>query len=182
MFVAAIEAHLVEHGFRPRTVGRNEFTYKQPLRYVDDLMNKCAGTLVIALERLSIERGIEQRGTPNETLVSDIALPTPRNQIEAAFAYSKRMPLLVIKERRVREEGLLEGRYDWDVHSADLDQVFLSSPNSKGRLELGFRISGVERDGFSFGVSKNCKEQVACPKMWQWYSCMEFLQRISNMR
>jgi hypothetical protein len=52
-FVASVENHLANNGLRPRTVGRNEFTHKQPLQLVDELMDKSGGVLVIALERLS---------------------------------------------------------------------------------------------------------------------------------
>jgi hypothetical protein len=138
-FISSIERHLEQSGLRPRTVGRNEFSYKQPLQLVDDLMERSAGALVIALERLSIETGFERRGTPAQTVVTNIAIPTPWNQIEAAFAYAKRIPLLVIRENKVRPEGLLEGRYDWYVHATDLDASFLTSAEFKGTFDSWYR-------------------------------------------
>jgi len=56
---------MTTRGLRSRTVGRNEFTHKQPLKLVDDLMNRCAGALVIALERIFIETAIDRRGSIN---------------------------------------------------------------------------------------------------------------------
>jgi hypothetical protein len=134
-FISSIESHLQQNGLRPRTVGRNEFSYKQPLLLVDELMDRSAGALVVALERLSVETGFERRGTPEQSVVTNIAIATPWNQIEAAFAYAKRLPLLVIREHKVRPEGLLEGRYDWYVHATDLDTSFLTTMEFNGTFD-----------------------------------------------
>jgi hypothetical protein len=138
-FVSRIEAHISGQGLRPRTVGRNEFTHKQPLQLIETLMDGSAGVLVIALERMMIQTGFERRGTPDQKTISNEALPTPWNQIEAAFAYVKRLPLLVIRETAVRADGLLEGRYDWYVHSTDLDPDFVNSTAFNGTFESWLR-------------------------------------------
>lgn len=125
-FVSSVESHLAKEGLRARTVGRNDFTHRQPLQLVDQLMDRCAGTLVIALERVYLETAFERRGKDATHAIAG-SLTTPWNQIEAAFSYARKLPLLVIKEDNVREEGMLEGRYDWYVHSTDLDIRFLAS-------------------------------------------------------
>jgi len=145
-FVLRIESRLRQKGLRPCTVGRNEFSHKQPLRAVDELMNRCGGALVIATERLSIERAVERRGA-EAIAIADMALTTPWNQIEAGIAYAKRIPLLVIKERRVKEEGLLESRYDWYVHSTELDPSFLDSAEFNGTFE-SWRRDVIRRAGW----------------------------------
>jgi hypothetical protein len=134
-FVGSVENHLAENGLRPRTVGRNEFTHKQPLQLVDELMDRSGGVLVIALERLSIEAGFEKPGGEGQQPVAHQAIATPWNQIEAAFAFAKRIPLLVLKEDKVRPEGLLEPRYDWYVHSTAVDSQSLLSPQFKGTFQ-----------------------------------------------
>ncbi len=151
-FISSIEEHLTQNGLRPRTVGRTEFTHKQPLQLVDELMNRSGGALVIALERISIEQGVERRGAPEQAAISNAAISTPWNQIEAAFAYAKRLPLMVIKENRVRSEGLLEGRYDWYVHSTELEPAFLVSPFFKGAFDSWHR--DVRRRAGWFGCRR----------------------------
>lgn len=138
-FISSIEAFLIEMELRPRTVGRNEFTHKQPLQLVDELMDRSAGALVIALERIVIANGAECGGPPEGTEIVSETLCTPWNQIEAAFAYAKRIPLLVIKEDKVRGEGLLEGRYSWYVHSTDLSSSFLTSKEFRGTFDSWHR-------------------------------------------
>ena len=114
-FVTAIENHLREHGMRPRTLGRNEFDSGQPLQAVRRIMQESKGAVIIALERIRIERGAEKGQQP----LTDVALATPWNQIEATMAYMLGLPMLVIKERAVKSEGMLD-RYDWYVQEVDV--------------------------------------------------------------
>jgi hypothetical protein len=127
LFVSSVENYLTEAGLRPRTVGRNDFTHKQPLQLIDELMCRSAGALILALERVAIDQGKERGGPPAGVRIENELLSTPWNQIEAAFAYARRLPILVVRELGVRAEGLLEGRYDWFVHSTPLDPAFLTS-------------------------------------------------------
>ena len=60
-FVRAIEDRLRAEGLNPRTVGRNTFSADSPLKTVQQLMNQCSGTVVIALERTYFAQGIEKR-------------------------------------------------------------------------------------------------------------------------
>jgi len=50
-FVRAVEDRLRIEGLEPHTVGRNTFGSEAPLKTVTQLMDKCAGAVVIALER-----------------------------------------------------------------------------------------------------------------------------------
>jgi hypothetical protein len=134
-FIASIERHLAANGLRPNTVGRNKFPSKQPLKSVANLMDNSAGALVVALERVSIASGFERRGAKEQAVITDQAIPTPWNQIEAAFAYSRQVPILVIREKKVRPEGLLEGRYDWYVFATELDPDFLTSTEFVGTFK-----------------------------------------------
>jgi hypothetical protein len=88
-FIRAVEDRLRSEGLVPHTVGRNTFSSDAPLKTVTELLNKCSGTVVIALERTYFASGIEKRGGPKESSLSNVKLPTPWNQIEAAMAYSR---------------------------------------------------------------------------------------------
>ncbi|NTW50217.1 MAG: hypothetical protein HGB19_10915 [Chlorobiales bacterium] len=89
-------------------------------------MNECAGTVVIAFERVRIVDGIDRRGSSEEKNISNQILPTVWNQIEAAMAYVLGHPLLVIVENGARDEGLLEAGYDWYVQRVDLDPAIFA--------------------------------------------------------
>jgi len=133
-FVRAIEDRLRAEGLNPRTVGRNTFSAEAPLKTVQRLMGQCFGTVVIALERTYFEQGIEKRGGANQKHLANVILPTPWNQIEAAMSYSRGLPLLVIVEKGLKPEGLLERGYDWYVQEVDVDPAVLNTTEFNGVL------------------------------------------------
>ena len=133
-FICAVEDRLRSEGLAPHTVGRNTFSTDAPLKAVRDLMNTCSGTVVIALERTYFPSGLEKRGGPKETPLTDIKLPTPWNHIEATMAYIKGLPLMVIMEAGLKSEGLLERGNDWYVQTVDPTPATLTTAEFNGIL------------------------------------------------
>lgn len=133
-FVRAVEDRLRSEGLIPHTVGRNTFSADAPLNTIMELMDKCSGTVVIALERMYFPAGIEKRGSPEEVPLTEIKLPTPWNQIEAAIAHSRGHPLMVIVERGIKNEGLLERGYQWYVQQVKPEAAALNTSEFNGVL------------------------------------------------
>lgn len=133
-FVRAVEDRLRSEGLTPRTVGRNTFGSDAPLKTVTDLMDTCTGAVVVALERTYFPEGVDRRGGPKERKLADVRLPTPWNHIEAAMAYSRKLPLLVIVENNLKSEGLLEPSYDWYVQRIDPTPQSLNGDEFNGVL------------------------------------------------
>jgi len=127
-FIHAVERLLTENGLRPRTVGRTDFSMGKPLKKILDVMKTCSGAVVIAFERFHFDRGVELKGGSNETIISDVSLPTVWNQVEAGMAYVLGQPLLAIAESHLRSEALLEAGYDWFINWVDLTPASLRSP------------------------------------------------------
>jgi len=125
-FVSSIEQYLRDNGLEPRAVGRTAFSSLQPLKFVEQLMHECSGTIIIAFERTHIQEGKERRGSNAEKVIQDVKLPTVWNQIEAVMAYVLDHPLLVIVEHGIHSEGLLETGYDWYVQWVKLDTTTLN--------------------------------------------------------
>ena len=133
-FVSSIENRLRSENLIPNTVGRNKFSADSPLKTVSELMNECSGTLIVALERRYFPSGIEKRGGTKETKLTETKIPTPWNQIEAAMAYSKGQPLLLIIEEGLKTEGLLENGYDWYVMQLKPVETSLTTTEFNGVL------------------------------------------------
>ena len=133
-FVRAVEDRLRSEGLVPHTVGRNTFSADAPLKTVTELMNSSAGAVVIALERSYFPSGTEKRGGPKEVALTDVKLPTPFNHIEAAMAYTRGLPLMVIVETGLKSEGLLERGYDWYVQWVKPEAAALNSTEFNGVL------------------------------------------------
>jgi hypothetical protein len=133
-FVRAVEDRLRSEGLIPHTVGRNTFSSDAPLKTVTELMDKCTGTVVIALERMYFPAGVDKRGGDKQAPLSEVKLPTPWNQIEAAMAYAHQHPLLVIVEEGLKSEGLLERGFDWYVQRVKPEESSLSTLEFNGVL------------------------------------------------
>lgn len=133
-FVRAIEDRLRSESLTPKTVGRNTFSADAPLKAITELMEHCSGIVVIALERSYFPAGLDKRGGPRQASLAEVRLPTPWNHIEAAMAYTKHLPLLVIVEAGLKAEGPLEPGYDWYVQTLPLEAAALASNEFNGVL------------------------------------------------
>jgi hypothetical protein len=143
LFVSSIEARLRAEGFNPRTVGRNFFSTSTPLKAVGELMDDCQGTIVVALERYFFPAGVERRAGSLEAPLANTKLPTAWNQIEAAMAYCRGHPLMVIVDADLSMSGLLEPGNDWFVHQLSPVPSSLNSLEFNGVLaDWKRRISG----------------------------------------
>jgi hypothetical protein len=125
-FVSAVEKYMLSDGVEPLALGRNYWSSQQPLKAIDELMHQCSGAAIIAFERLRIVQAIDRRGSDAEAHIADVALPTVWNQVEAAMAYARGLPLLVLVQEELRTEGLLETGYDWYVKRMPLDAAAVS--------------------------------------------------------
>ena len=157
-FVKAIENRLRVENLIPNTVGRNKFSADAPLKAVYNLMDECSGVMVIALERTYFEKGIEKRGGQNETALSECRFATPWNQIESAMAYAKGIPIMVIVENGVRDEGLLEKGYDWYVMKVKLDPTSLMTDEFNG--VLGSWKSKIEQYHINKSKASSSKQKL----------------------
>ncbi len=133
-FVKHVEDRLRVEGLVPQTVGRNVFTADSPFLAVNELMDKCRGVVIIALERLHIETGIEKGGGPDQAPLRSVKICTPWNHIEASLGYARRLPLLVIVQEGVRADGFLERTLGRNVQTVTLDKAALNSPSFNGVL------------------------------------------------
>ena len=120
-FVSELESFLQAHDLIAQTVGRTYFSSEQPLRAIMNVLRECSGAVILAFERVFIKQGCEKRGSPKESPLEETNLPTVWNQIEAAIAYILGHPLMVVIEKGLRSEGLLETGYDWYVQWVDMD-------------------------------------------------------------
>ncbi|MDE1466370.1 hypothetical protein [Aurantiacibacter sp. D1-12] len=133
-FVQALESRVQAAGMTTHTVGRNEFSSDTPLKAVIALMDECDGAIVLALERLRFESGIERPSSEKEQVLGPTSLATSWNQIEATLAYERKLPLLVLVDDCLRQDGMLEPNNDWYVENLQLDPGQLDSKEFIGRF------------------------------------------------
>lgn len=135
-FISKVERHLVENGFKPRTLGITDNSTSAPLIKIREIMNECHGLLSVAFRRSFIEKGVGKPGTNLAGhLQYDISqkwITSPYCHIEPSMAFQIDMPILIFREKGVIDDGILEngviGSYipEFDLDSS-IDQYFKSS-------------------------------------------------------
>ena len=104
------------------TLGGNFWSVKSPLEPVRERMEQCDGAVILALERFRSRSGVYREGSPKEQRTGIQLFPTVWNHIEGAMAYQLRLPLLILKERPLVEEGMLDPSiHDWLIVRVDPD-------------------------------------------------------------
>jgi len=146
-FVASIKKLCLSRGIEAKTVDEYAVTNKQPLKDVEQRMNRSYGAIVLAFERARVESGVWRRGAPGEAPMKNVGFPTVWNQIEAAIAYARGLPLLVVAEHGLQSEGLLESRYDWRVKWVEIDKFIVEDPEFAGIFEDWRESVFRQRDG-----------------------------------
>jgi hypothetical protein len=112
LFVDKIYSYLCERGFEPRTLGVTDYDMDAPLTAIRRLMLESNGVLTIAFRRCYIENGTARLRTDvdkqSETSLKNIWLTTPWAHIEPAMAFQLGLPVLILREKDVLADGLLE--------------------------------------------------------------------------
>ena len=131
----AVFRSLETAGLSPRQMEKNEWTAEQPLRGIKRVIEECHGIVVIAFRRYQFPTGSERQKDGTEKEMVDVRMTTVWNQIEAAMGYTRGLPLFVIAEQGLLEDGLLEGRYDWKGYPTDFSPGDFQSERFFGYLE-----------------------------------------------
>jgi hypothetical protein len=157
LFVSRIMDYLHQRGFAPRTLGVTDYDMDAPLKAIRRLMLESNGLITIAFRRTFIEKGTARFRTDIQTLqpasVDEKWLTTPWAHIEPAMAYQVGLPVLILREKGVLDDGILEkgvvGLYmpEFDLDRSN-DDYFVSAEWNGiiGRWE-GYVRSVVERKG-----------------------------------
>lgn len=175
-FVDIVLDMLKMAGLSPRIMNENEWSHEQPLKAIKKVMKECNGAVIIAFSRTMFKEGVEIRKDGNRDLI-DISLPTPWNHIEASMAYSYDLPLLVVAEKGLKSEGLIEQGYDWRVYWTDIDPRVVKSESFKGYLGSWktavdeFEKKSAERQEQSINLEKltigSLIKSMTIPQLWK---------------
>lgn len=152
-------------GFTPRLMDAKDWDHRNPLRGVRRAMDECRGVVVVAYARYEVQAGAELRKEGERPLES-VAFPTAWNQIEAAMAYEKQLPLLVIAEDRLRREALLDSGNDVKPFWTTLNTDVAKSDGFLGYLR-SWKLE-VEERAAQRNVNPSLKELTA----WQVMSAL----------
>lgn len=157
LFANKLEAYLRIRGLEPRTLGVTDYDMDAPLKAIRRLMLESNGLITVAFRRTLVTnakvRANADISEVEESEMNDIWLTSPYCQIEPAMAYQLGLPILILREKGVISEGLLEkgvvGTYMPEFSLEDETFDYLQSPEWNdlvGKWE-GFVRSVVETKG-----------------------------------
>ncbi len=135
-----------QNGLEPRVMNVTDYPTGNPLKGIAQVLRECSGVVVVASERTFFPTGVEKRNSADQQALSKMRYTTPWNQIESAMSYVLDIPILVIAERGLKEEGLLEEKYDWYVERVDIEPSALNEGPLRNRLAAWCRTVS-ERKG-----------------------------------
>ncbi len=133
MFVRCVTEHLRERGLDAKTLGATEYNIDAPLIGVRQLMMESNGALVVAFKRYWIENGAEKYGSDLSSAspgtgargsISGKWMTSPWCHMESAMAFQLGLPLLILREKDVHDDGALQR----GVTGYYLPEVDLSCP------------------------------------------------------
>lgn len=107
-FLSLIESELRKHGLNPINLGKNNWSFKSPLKPIKEIMSTCVAVIVIGLERHHSYIGYEKEFSKSSKELIHKYSSSPWIQIEAGMAYYAGLPMLILKEGKVYSEGVLD--------------------------------------------------------------------------
>jgi hypothetical protein len=111
-FVDSLTEYLESQDLAPRTLGVTDYDMDAPLKAIRRLMLESNGLITIAFRRTFIEKGTAKFNTDIDGLtprsIDGKWITSPWSQIEPAMAYQLGLPILLLRENGVLEEGILE--------------------------------------------------------------------------
>lgn len=139
-FRDALETYLRDQcDVDPRIIGKNEYPSGSPLGKIRDVMRSCHGVIIVAYERKHITKGTEKRGSDGASSLADRTYTTPWNHIESAMAFSLGLPIHILCQNGLTEEGLIETKVDWYVQRLEIAPEAFANPAVGGALRSWIR-------------------------------------------
>src|SRR5438270_7988501 len=108
LLLNAVEMHLKQLSLSSIRIEKNSSNiFDDPFPKIRRTLSNCHGAIVIAFERLCCVSGIEYLG---KDLISfdDRRSSSLWNHIEAAMAYQAGLPVLILQEVSLRQEGIID--------------------------------------------------------------------------
>ena len=114
-------------GLQHQTIGSTVYPSKAPLDEVIELMEKCAGAIILGYPQVVATAGFIK----GKEIKSELALATEWNHIEAGLAYARGIPLLVM-----HHEGVGRGIFDRGTCSSFIYEMDFADPAWPIRQEV----------------------------------------------
>lgn len=116
-FLNKLQQKLAQFDLKTVTLQADNYDLTDSLNYLKGIIKQCYGIVIVGFRQIFIEKGSKKKGGldnpqfffPQEIDVSGQALTSPFCHIEGTIGLLNDLPLLIINEEGVREEGIIKG-------------------------------------------------------------------------
>lgn len=116
-FLDKLQQKLAQFDLKTVTLQADNYDLTDSLNYLKGIIKQCYGIVIVGFRQIFIEKGSKKKGGldnpqfffPREIDVSGQALTSPFCHIEGTIGLLNDLPLLIINEEGVREEGIIKG-------------------------------------------------------------------------
>ncbi len=129
LFLTNLKNKLQQYSIKTITLAADNYDLTDSITYLKGIIRQCYGVVVVGFKQIFIDKGSKKRGGllrddffyPQEIDVSGQAVTSPFCHIEGTIALMYDLPMLIINEKGVREEGVISsGRFNVKCQSFDL--------------------------------------------------------------
>jgi len=131
-FIDRFREELLKHDIETITLVADDYDLTDSMNYLKGMIKQCYGMVIIGFKQIFIEKGYKKKGGtpnpsfffPNEIDLSGQALTSPFCHIEGTMGLLNDLPLLIINEEGVREEGIIAGgKFCYKTDRFSLDNI-----------------------------------------------------------
>lgn len=116
-FISKLQEQFDKYNIQTVTLQADNYDLTDSMNYLKDMIKQCYGIAIIGFKQIFVEVGSKKKGgkdNPNyfhskEIDISGEALTSPFCHIEGTIGLLNELPLLIINENGVREEGIIKG-------------------------------------------------------------------------
>lgn len=112
LFMDQLKKMLIEKDLEPRTLGESDYDLDAPLRAIRRLMMESYGIIGVAFKRTLIKEGIYKANANIEGIIpqkiDEKWITSPFCQIEPAMAFQLGLPIMLLREKDVIDDGIFE--------------------------------------------------------------------------
>lgn len=157
-FLDRLQQMLDRYDISTITLQAGDYDLSDSINYLKGMIRRCYGIVVVAFKQMYIEVGYKKKGAVDnshffgsqEENISGQSLTSPFCHIEGAIGLDNDLPLLILVEDGVREEGIIKGgRFSTKVKPFSLQNVDAFFADSTVRKQVSV-WAGKVADNFLF--------------------------------
>lgn len=116
-FISKLQEQFDKYNIQTVTLQADNYDLTDSINYLRGMIKQCYGIAIIGFKQMFIETGYKKKGGkanckfyyPDEIDISGESLTSPFCHIEGTIGLLNDLPLLIINENGVREEGIIKG-------------------------------------------------------------------------